>query len=445
MAAKLRIYQGAIQAAAYGTPKLRIYQGAVQILWVDEIFWGADFSSPSSIECDLTVGDPPYPSLVPRCTWPVPETLIFNTGILQSHNRTEQRIAKRRGVPEQYFASSLFIENADKFSQLESVIHTWLKQTWRVPLWPQAEIYSGSLPAGSSSIAIDTRYADFREFKFALIWHDKDNYEYVYVQSLTDSALTLRDVTAAGYQGWILIVPVLFGEVLSAARARRFKGGGALVPVIWRITDVEVASGFVADMTYDGLTVLTDPAYMAGDSEDYSHDPDIAVLDAGTGPFETVSNSDYNEVVQPFLWQPRTKAECWSLRQFLCDIKGRQAAFLVPTFHEDLVLTRPVGPGGKDLYVRNASLIEMDANTMRQYLAFRPAGSDIVIRTIVSIGSISDSEEWIEINAGTGQAFGPGDSLCWVDKVRLASDKIEMRWYGRGKLSAETPLVRVTE
>ena len=446
MAAKLRIHLGAVQSLNYGVPKLRIFLGAVQVLWADEIYWGCDFTMASSFEVDLTVGSPPYPPVVGRWTWAVTERLIFHTEILQSHNRTEQRIAKRRGVPEHRLSARLWIEGEWNSARLDAVLHTWLKRTWRVPVWSDAEAHRGPLAAASTVIPIDTRYSDFST-SFArrncLIWQNAGTYEFGQIDAKTDSSLTLQAGLSNSYTGHKWVVPVRIGRLIDAALLERTHDGG-LIAMTFRIEDVEAMAGFTAVMTYDDYTVLTDPAVLVGDSGRFSHAPDIAILDAGTGPFEIVSNSDFNEVTQSHGWRPWTKAACWWLRQLLYDIKGRQQAFLVPTFKQDIELTRPVAANATTLYCRNSDLIQMGANAMRTYVAFRPAGSDIIVRKVTDISLVSAAEELITIDASPEQAFAAAEHLCWVDKCRLASDEIELTWSGIGKLSTDTPLIRVT-
>ena len=382
--------------------------------------------------------------LINRWTWPVTERLGFNTEILQSHNRTEQRIAKRRGVPKRDVATRLFVEDEDECARLEAVLQKWLKRPWIVPLWFEAEKHTGNLPAASSSLVIDTRYADFRAGSYAFIWGSANNYEAVWLDTVGDSLLTLLEPTLNAYDGIKWIMPLRTGRVIEAGKLRRYHGG-ALMDIAWRIEDVQTVTGFVADMTYDGYTVLTEPAVLPGDAGEFSHDPDIAVLDAGTGPFEIVSNSDFNEAVQSHGWRPQTKQAAWWLRQLLHNIKGRQAAFLVPTFKYDLELTRPVGPSETNIYIRNVgAAANMGLNDLRTYLAFRPAGASVVPRKVTGISVIDAAEELITINTAPGVAFEPGESLCWVDRCRLANDEIELTWHGVGKCEADTPLVRIS-
>ncbi len=429
----------ALQAA----PRARIELASVNIIFSEAAQWEVFISTPTSLEATLTYEPPGFGSIVGRWTWPMTERLGFSTEILASHDRTEQRIAKRRGVPARTVSTKVLIKGDHQYAQLEALVHGWLKRKARVPLWFDGEIHSGTLAAGSSEISIDTRYADYRAGGGVLIYSSPELYEFVYVDSFTDSALTLWGQTVYAHEGAKWVMPAKLGYCVNAGRIERHHGG-ALIRATWLIEDVAAVSGFTANMTYDGYTVLTDPAYLPGDHAQVFQDPDVAVLDGGSGPFAVISNSTFNEVTQSHVWHPQTKAACWWLRQFLHDIKARQSAFMVPTFRDDLTQTRQILAGSKILYVRNAGLTNnMGVNTLRTYLAFRPPDADIIVREITALEVTSAAEEKITLDAAPGQAFGPGDSLCFVDKCRMASDNFTWTWHGVGKATVSTPMVRV--
>lgn len=423
-------------------PFARAQIGGVNLLMTETQRWEVFIWTDSEIEASLTV-ESVWPPLIGRWTWPIRERLIFHTQILQSHDRTEQRIAMRQGIAEHSVGTELFLESDNACSRLNSVLHTYLKLTWPVPLWFEAERHEGLLPAGSSSIAINTRYADFRENGMALIWQNPSWHELVPIETVEQDSLILSSETVNSFEGVKFIMPIRRGRCIEPSRVRRYCAAG-LAELSWRIEDVQKITGFTPELVYDGYTVLTEPSYLASDHAESLHDPDIALLDGETGPFEIISNSDYNQIGQPHIWQPQTKEACWELRQFLHDVKGRQKAFLVPTFKRDLTLTRPVGPAETSIYVAHADLIQMGANDLRTYLAFRPAGLPIIVRKIMDISLVSDDEERIDISASTDKTFDMNESLCWVDKCRLAADDIEWRWYERGKATVETSLIRVT-
>jgi len=408
------------------------------------ISWQAHFRAECSMTADLNVIS--FAPSIGRWTWPVTERLRFNTEILDSHDRTEQRIAHHLGFPRQAFTTQVFIDGDADYAAFEAVLHGWLSNTWPIPLGSQSTAHTAVLPAGSSAIAIDTRYADYRVGSYAMIWQSQELYEIVEVAGVADAALTLSMPTVRAYSGSPWIMPCRIGWCLGAGRVERYRDA-ALIDLTWEVDVVDLAAvtGFAAAMTYDGMTVLTDPAYWPSDHGELEHDPDAAVLDAGTGPFVVVRNADFNATIQGHIWHPRTMQACWRLRQFLYAIKGCQTAFLVPTFAADLTLTRPCGSSDTSLYVANRGFTRnMGFNALRTYLAFRPPLADIIPSKVTGLAVISDAEERIDLLTAPGQAFDAGQSLCWVDKCRLASDDVTFEWQDRGTLDCAVKLVRVT-
>lgn len=393
---------------------------------------------------------PDLAPLVGQWTWPATERLRFLTQIIAGHDRTEQRIAHRcdvagLAVPNQIFSTQLAVFGDEAAARLEAMLDGWLKQTWAVPVWPMAQRHTATLPAGSTALAVDTRWCDYRADGLAMIWQSDSAYEVVVVDSVADSALTLKDGTLAAYAGGKWILPCRIGWVTSATDLVRY-GGGVVAGLAWEIDggDLAAVTGYAAAMEYDGMTVVTDPARSTGDFGS-SHDSDFAVLGGDTGPFEIVSNSVVNEVSQTHGWICRTLEEAWRLRQFVHAMKGRQSAFLVPTFKRDLVLSRDAAPSDTVLYVAHRGLTaNRSADSQRTYLAFRPAGGSIVVRRITNIAEVSASEEAITLYSSGGLTCAAGQSLCWVDKCRLASDEVVFEWLGRGKMTCSAQLTRVT-
>lgn len=401
----------------------------------------------------FTTEDAP-PTLAPligQWTFPVTERLEFFTEVLAGHDRTEQRIAHRcdatqSAIPSQSFSTQLLVRGEDAASRLDAILHGWLKKWWPVPLWPQARLHTAPLAAGSTVIAIDTRDCDYRAKGYAILWQSDAAYEVVHVLSIADAALTLDDPLVGSFSGPKWVMPCRRGWLVQGGAVHRH-AGGVLVDLTWEIdaTDLAAVTGYAAGLEYDGMTVLTEAALRSDEAMDASHDADITVLGGSTGPFVVVSNSLVDEVTQSHGWYPFTLAEAWSLRQFLHAMKGRQGAFLVPTFRNDLVLTRAAALTDTSLYVANRGIADnMGFNALRTYLAFRPAGSAMIVRKVTGITEVDGAEEKIDLGTAPGVGFAAGTILCWVDKCRLASDTITIDWHRRGACACTVQLVRVT-
>jgi hypothetical protein len=382
--------------------------------------------------------------LTDRWALPTKERLVFNTEILQSHNRTEQRIAKRQGQPERQLMARIVLTTDADMARFEALMHGRLKESWALPLWPVAEIHTGAIAAGQGTISLDTHYAGFAAGGYAMIWQSRSVYDIVAIGSVSDSAIVLASTPANSYSGTKFIIPCVAARCMSVARLKRFHGA-AIVEMAFRVESHEDVPDYSAGMMYDNYVVMTTPAKFSGNGFDYSHDLDVAVLDAGTGPFEVVSNSAHNIVTGPHKWICESKQAAWELRQFLHRVNGRQKGFLMPTFGYDIELSRGVGAGDTGIYVVGRDYaFNMSVNEMRTYVAFRPDVGDIIVRKVTGMSLVDGDEELLTIDAAPGAAFDAGDYLCWVDLCRLASDEIEFDWYNRGRCTVEAALLRIT-
>lgn len=401
------------------------------------VTWRAHFHGTGSLSATLTA--PSFAPTFPLPCFPIHETLHFRTEILQSHDRTEQRIAKRSGVPRQEVRQRLACRTAPETAEFDNALHKWLKKNWGVPLWWEA-VQVGSLSAGAGSIALATAYADFRDDSYALVWQRDSGYEIVEVATVAADSLTLDGTLANSYTAaWVM--PLRQGRVLEAVPLERHPGGAALTEMDWLVTDnvavTRTAGETAALTTYDSLEVVTVPAYHDPWAQRESHAPDLAVRDTGTGALVVVANSTDNIVRQPHLWELRSKEAIWQQRQFWHARKGRQGAFLVPTWRHDLTLSRAYA-GGTTLYVQHRNLArDMGSSNLRVYVGRKTGTHTITVRQVTAIAEVSATEETLTINTAlSGMAVG--SHLCWVDKVRLAEDRVtfEHRLRGNARVSA---------
>ncbi|OHB65751.1 MAG: hypothetical protein A2Y76_01615 [Planctomycetes bacterium RBG_13_60_9] len=377
--------------------------------------------------------------------WPIKERLRFNTEILQSHDRTEQRIAKRMGIPRQVVTIPFLLRDYTDAAKLDNILHEWGKDRWPVPIWWEAREHADNMAAGAGTITIDTSYADYRDGSHAMIFQ-RDNAEVVTVDTVAAGSLTLDGVTANAYAGSKWIMPCRYGYILDVADKEQYVGGAAKVDITFAIQDNDTAiAGWTAPMTYDGYDILTKPSYMGtGHTHTEGHDPDTVLIDAPAGRFEVRGNSTYNEVTQEHVWQIQTRADAWALRQLLHAKKGRQGVFLIPTFRNDITLSRAY-TAGLTIYVVNRGYMTMGLNALRTYVALRPPGGAIQVRQVTNIAAVSATEEAFTLDGASATIFPAGSHLCWVDICRLADDNVAINWRKWGSCSCSADLVRVTE
>ena len=360
---------------------------------------------------------------------PMQETLEWKTGIMTGADVTNEQRMSPRPAPRQGFLYPIYMRDEQEQQKLDARLHAWQKRSWGVPIWGEWELHQGSLPAGSTSITLDTTDADFRDDSLIIIYQDEDTYEIALVATVTGTTLTLDDELQNSFSGDKLIMPCRIAQMPAPVKSLMAPDGYAYTECRFLVSDNTIINTFAADQTHKGLTVLTKATYVR---TVLSRQSDAKHLwsDYGLGKFELVSDSEFNEVVQEHEFKQWTKAECWEFREFLHSLCGRRVPVFSPTFQQDMIQTRDIGAAGTVLYIQNIGLsLYMGQNNLRNNIAFVFPDGTIICREITDWEEYDDDEDTLQIESGPGLLIEPGDcEICFLDRYRLASDKVTIDW-----------------
>jgi hypothetical protein len=373
------------------------------------------------------------------------ETLEWKTSILKSHNGTEQRI-KIRKSPRQYFKLKLILNNDKINTQFDSVIHAWQKENWLIPIWTEFVRHTEDINAHDFEINVDTTFADFRDSNKAMIWQSQDNWEVVSVTTKTNDKLNLDYSVLSNYSGEKFIIPVRTAYVTSYSRKEKQNSPISIVELVFSVYDNINIIDYEIENSYDSFDLLTIPAFMNNTHEEIS-DGDILLMDFKTGIFKVDSNTDFNIVTQNHIFFNDSKQSCWKFRQFLHYLCGRQKSVLIPTFRDDIIQANSIEFDDSFVEIENIKLAEnMGFNKLRKYIGFYFNNGNLIIRKIENIEELNDEKEKITFNyiLGNDAPIEVGDcKICFVDKCRLSSDRVEIKWPNAHRNECETNFVRV--
>lgn len=456
------------------------------------------------------------------------EMLEGRTTILKAHGGKEQRIKLRQAL-RQFFRLRFIFDTNKTSTQFDSMLHRWQKRPWIIPIWTEYAVHSDALLEDAESIAIDTRYADFRAGSYAMIWKSTLEYETVLIDSVDVDKLNLGAGIVNSYIGNQYVLPLRVGYMVSKNIKRQYNSPASMIEALFAISDNIDITGYISERTlefgeadlanigngdvsnvvsaegipteiwelicttpggapagrfsvkgsisgemieaivgspYDNgkiafkinagttdyvvgdnfqiLEVLTTPSYMAETHQEES-DGQIEINDFETGIFKVRSDKEFNLLTQNHIFYNDTKKTSWELRQFLHWLNGRQRAVLIPTYRDDLTLKENIGSTDKYFYIENIKLaINMGANELRTYIGFYFPDKTLLIRKITAITEIDETKEKIDINASLGKTVNLGDcEICFVDKCRLASDRVEINWPFAHRSECRPNLIRV--
>ena len=374
------------------------------------------------------------------------EMLESLTDIITGSDGSEQRFSVRQ-VPRQSFGLDIVLRNTKDQARFDAALFGWQKRSWGVPVWPELVIHTGAIAADDMTIAVDTTNADFRDDSYAVIWKSLTEFEAVRIETKSDSLLTLETAVQNTWTGRKLIMPLRIAQIVSAVKKSNLGPVHAGSSVLFAVKDNVLVTGYSADQTYKGLPVLAEAAVMGGVKKDTDSAGDSFSQDYKSGDFDWFSDSDFNIISQNWGFYNNTRAGCWGFRQFLHSLYGMQGLCWAPTYKPDMIATDTIGAADTNFRIENIKLaVNMGLNDLRTDLAFIFSDGTILPREITGIVEADEDEEIISIDSALGVEVAVGGCrICFLDKVRRASDAVTINWLALDTNRSYPPFVAVKQ
>lgn len=371
-------------------------------------------------------------------TWPyapstLVETLSFLTSVLKAPDG-ESRYSMRDAVQQLEF--QYLVEEID-VAKLTELFHSNPLGNWYVPVWQDATNVAGTLASGSTAISAETS-ADYRAGGQAILWDSNDSYELVTVASAAGGTVTVSATTATHTD--FTIAPIrecIVADGLSRGVQRNVETAAlmfiALNPVDLAASPYPTLSGF--DVLTDPLSVMS--PLSAGMRQAFQ------MLDSGFGAMELIQTESYIRPRWTIAFEDYTVSSRWSRRQWLHNVRGRDGAFWVPTWKDDLALQADIG--ASDLTIQVADIMP-DAAAYTGIAIQIDDGAGNLYHRIVSGATILAGVATLTITA-LGAAVSAADAtVSLMNLVRFDSDDIRIthkRIFDDFKSSFSVPAVGV--
>jgi hypothetical protein len=375
---------------------------------------------------------------------PLTETLEWKTDIMTGADKSDEQRMSIRPAPRQGVQFRIYSNDEQDLAKKKTLIHNWLKRLWAFPVWWEKELHTTTISSGATSITMDTTDADWRDDSLGLILVDENSWEIIQIDAVSPTSLTLTSAVQSTWTGAKLIMPLRFMFTNAPVTSEKFPDGYAYISLDLLCNENIVLTTYSAPTTYQGRTVLTAATYVKPNVE-VIHDPLTIRSDYGLGSFRLSSDSEFNLTTQAHHFQNYTKSETWEFREFLHSLYGRRTPVYIPTFQEDLRISRNVGSGDTNIYIENIGLHEyVGVNNMRRDLAFVFPDGTLLLRRITNTSEVSVTEETVTIDSNLGQAVAVGDcEISFLDLYRLASDKVEIEWIEPNYNTCDLTFIRV--
>lgn len=142
----------------------------------------------------------------------------------------------------------------------------------------------------------------------------------------------------------------------------------------------------------------------------------------------------------------RNRADIYTFRKLLTALRGRQKAFWIPTFIEDLTVVANISIGAATLDVQHLEYTRFAAGRLPMSL-FRITFTDgtSLVREIQSSTAISSAVERLTLDTTwpANRTIAEVSRVEFYELVRLDADEITIRYPRIGLARCVVPLVRV--
>lgn len=367
--------------------------------------------------------------------WPFPpnwrsgvtERLSWLTDVHISRSGVEQRQSKRLSPRREFEFKVNPVRNIRSY--FDQWLHRISDERCLLPLWHDLGVLTASAASGTSAIPVSTDYTEFMAGGLAVLYADAFTFEVVEITAVNSGSIAITTPLAREWPAGANVMPVrkawLDPEVRHVALSSRV--GEATVAFTLDGTN-DFVGGAESLTVYQGYPLFTLEPNRQEDLEiQFVHS--MEELDGTLGLIRRFDEVGRSFQTQFYNWTATGRAQHYQLRQLLYRLKGRQKAFWMPSFNEDVVLARPLQAGESLVSVGQIGYRALGGPIAgRDRLAIR--GDDSVLHPVAINGTsagLGPGEERLNLSAPVGFTASAGATGSFVSIMRLENDVIEMQ------------------
>lgn len=368
--------------------------------------------------------DLPVWTIRPNWSQGILERLEWLTDVLGSDTGFEQRRAVRLS-PRRSFEITVNPTRADR-SYLDLILHRLGSEEWLFPLWHDQAVLSSSALAGQSAVLFDNTFREFRDGDYAILYASTFQWEVVQIDSQTDDGALLAVALDADWPRGSRLFPLRRCTIQTDTTLKALTSRVGESVLLFQVNESNDYAESFGDMpVFGGYPVLT---IEPNRSQEITSDQ-VRFFDEQDGDLGVRYRTDKvgrSFAVQSHNWQLRGRQAQAAFRSFLYALRGRQGAIWLPTFNDDLILTKALPAGQNVATFEHVGMYYVGSGGPIPGRARLWTGSEMAL--IASLPPPqSDFEEKATLIAPVAQSYAPGASWAFLQPARLDTDTIELQ------------------
>ena len=370
--------------------------------------------------------DLPVFSFRPNWREGVVERLGFLTDVIRGGNGNEQR-RRLRQTPRRSIEADFLLSGPER-AYFDLFQNRFGGGEFMVPLfWDMHTLRSPVLPGDTTRIAFDTTRREFQPGLAILMGRDARVFEVVEIEAVDNAGVDLALAPARRWPVGSLLMPLRRGQFDESADMNHLSSATAQVSARLLLTAPNPWTPTKVFQRVSYANVLEDEPNW---SESLSTKVERALLRLDPGMGRSYQRDPYGraETVQAHRWFLKGREALASFRDLLYRQQGRQGALWVPSFKDDLRLTKAALATDGTIEVANVGWTYAGGPTDgRRFIAIR-AGGQTLIRAVTTAALKPDGEtEVLSLDRSVGLALQPGQvQISFADYGRFDQDEIDI-------------------
>lgn len=332
-----------------------------------------------------------------------PERWTFPDDPMESLDGTEQVVAVAPN-PVQTFSLLYLLDEVDR-QRMQALLFGAQGQPLALPLWHEDIFTTAAASVAATSLAVTaTTDSDFRVGGLAVVFESAAKFDVLVLSSVATNSIGFTSTLLLNsYSPNARVAPVRLVQIVNDVSGQRYLNRLEAFRVAFQVIDNDTGmfAGSVSGWSSHGGRVLLDDcnvAPAAGVGTKFSQR--VTILDAGTGKIAAFTNWQTNRRSSAKGFAARGRANYRKLKRLLLALRGRQVAFYLPTFAEDLTVAADLLSTSTALDVVHHGFTKfVQARQGRDVLRVTFTDGTSLVRGIVSSVELSSTVERLTLDA----------------------------------------------
>lgn len=367
--------------------------------------------------------DLPVWSIRPNWASGITETLEWLTDVSTSDIGAEQRTARRLSPRRSFEATYNPVQNERTFLAL--ILHKFVAQPFYYPLWHDKARLTSAAVANGMRVEFDNTFREFTDGGLAILYRDAFDFEVISIATQDDTGLDLAVKLDSAWPARTVIYPLRKALMDPSSNFDALTSRVGQAQLRFMVNEAnDYPEAFIGMMSYADRPIISVETNRA-DPLTVSYQRMIDELDNDTGLVRRNDLAGRSFEQQAQTWHVRGRQAHHEFRSMLYALRGRQKSVWLPTWNEDVVVSRDAAQGAVNLDIQRVGYNYVGGGQVipgKEYLWFK----DQVLMVTAVGAAQSPQEDRLRVGGGLQAPIAKGRTASFLQAARLDQDSVEL-------------------